>query len=348
MKLGDFAEAISARVWQSVGRRNLRTFAEARAFVHTLGFTTSAQWWTFTETNRRPPDIPIVPAGAYASTGWKGWKDWLGGGRAPPIFETRPFPDARAFARSLSLTSMAEWRSFAKSSRRPADIPTQPWKRFANGGWNGIDDWLGTTRQPAVRNKLPFLEARTFARNHKLKTLKEWNAFVASGRLPSNIPADPAHAYAGQGWLNTADWLGTEKRQKSHADARAFVRKLNLNSAAEWRVWSSSGQRPADIPSAPYRAYKNCGWRDWTDWLGTEKPKRSFYEARAFVQSLGMKSIREWKQYAASGNLPPDIPARPQDALAYAKEGWAGYKDWLGNEKKVKRPFLDARDFSAN
>ena len=37
MKLGDFAEAISTRVWESVGRANWRKFEDARAFVHGLG-----------------------------------------------------------------------------------------------------------------------------------------------------------------------------------------------------------------------------------------------------------------------------------------------------------------------
>jgi hypothetical protein len=344
MKLGDFADAISTRLWDFVGRGNLRSFEEARAFVHTLGLTTSVQWWAFAETNKRPPDIPVVPASAYALKGWNGWKNWLGGGRTPPIFKTKPFLDARTFARSLSLASMTEWKSFAKSSRRPADIPTQPWKRYANKGWNGIDDWLGTSRQPGVRNKLPFQQAREFARNCNLKSLKEWNAFVASGHLPAGVPADPAHAYKGQGWSNVADWLGTEKQRKSYADARAYVRKLNLNSAAEWRTRSSSGKRPVDIPSAPYVAYKNDGWINWADWLGVEKHKRPFAEARAFARSLGLKSIREWKRYAASNDLPPDIPARPQDAFAYAKEGWAGYEDWLGKER-VKRPLTEARAF---
>ena len=344
MTLGDFADAISTRVWESIGRRNLRSFEEARAFVHTLGLTTSIQWWAYADTDKRPPDIPVVPASAYASKGWNGWKDWLGGGRTPPIVDIRRFSDARAFANTLGLTSLAEWKSFAKSSRRPIDIPTQPWKRYANKGWIGINDWLGLPEKRRVRNKLAFLDARAFARSRKLKSLKEWNAFVSSGNFPSNIPADPAHAYANQGWVNVADWLGTEKRVRSYEDARAFVRKMKLSSAAEWRKWSSSGKRPLDVPSAPDRTYENNGWINWADWLGIEKHKRSFAEARAFVRSLGLKSIGEWKRYAASNKLPPDIPARPQDAFAYAKEGWVGYEDWLGKEKR-KRPFIDARAF---
>ena len=144
--------------------------------------------------------------------------------------------------------------------------------------------------------------------------------------------------------MNLSDWLGTEERVRSYEDARAFVRKLNLKSASEWRKWSSSGGRPVDVPSAPYSTYKNKGWVNWADWLGTEKRKRPFAEARAFVRSLGLKSIRAWELYVASNKLPPDIPARPQDALAYAKEGWAGYDDWLGKEKS-KRPFAEARAF---
>jgi predicted helicase len=270
MSLDDFAGAISTRLWQSVGRRNLRSFDKAREFVHTLGLTTSNQWRAYADTDKRPPDIPVVPPSAYSSKGWNGWKDWLGGGRTPPIANIRRFPDARAFAQSLGLKSLAEWKSFAKSSRRPIDLPTQPWKRYANKGWIGINDWLGVPATRRVRNKLSFPEARTFARSLKLESLKEWNAFVSSGRLPSNIPADPAHAYANQGWVNAADWLGTEKRVRSYADARAFVRKLKLSSAAEWRKWSSSGKRPIDIPSAPYRVYENSGWINWADWLGIE------------------------------------------------------------------------------
>jgi superfamily II DNA or RNA helicase len=344
LSLGEFAEAISIRLWDSVGRRNWREFKEARSFVQELGLATSLDWKSYARSGKRPPDIPVIPSVAYKSKGWLGWRDWLGRGRTPPIKTIRSFADARAFARSKNLTSFAEWKSFAKSSLRPQDIPTQPWKRYAKKGWKGIDDWLGTSRKAPVRNKRPFLDARPFARGLKLKSWEEWEALVSSRRLPSDIPARPDGAYKGQGWLNWADWLGTEERVRSYEGARAFVRKLNLKSAAEWRKWSSSGRRPADIPAAPYRTYEKNGWIDWADWLGNKMPKRPFPEARAFARSLGLKSIREWKLYAASDKLPPDIPARPQDALVYRKEGWAGYDDWLGKEKK-KRDFAEARAF---
>ena len=41
MKLGDFAEAISTRIWESVGRANWRKFEDARGFVRGLGLKSS-------------------------------------------------------------------------------------------------------------------------------------------------------------------------------------------------------------------------------------------------------------------------------------------------------------------
>ena len=58
MKLGDFAEAISTRVWDSVGRANWRPFAEARAFVHSRGLKSVPEWWVYCKSGKKPPDIP--------------------------------------------------------------------------------------------------------------------------------------------------------------------------------------------------------------------------------------------------------------------------------------------------
>ena len=44
-----------------------------------------------------------------------------------------------------------------------------------------------------------------------------------------------------------------------------------------------------------------------------------------------MKSSTEWYAYSKSGKRPYDIPSAPNQI--YAKTGWAGYRDWLGNGK---------------
>ena len=38
--------------------------------------------------------------------------------------------------------------------------------------------------------------------------------------------------------------------------AREFVRKLNLKNFTEWREYCKSGNKPDDIPTAPWTVYK--------------------------------------------------------------------------------------------
>jgi hypothetical protein len=62
---------------------------------------------------------------------------------------------------------------------------------------------------------------------------------------------------------------------------------------------------------------------------------RPFDEARHYVRSLGLSTTRAYWEWAKTGARPPDIPARPE--VAYARQGWAGYGDWLGTETTTGR-----------
>ena len=53
-------------------------------------------------------------------------------------------------------------------------------------------------------------------------------------------------------------------------EARAYARSLKLKGSNEWRVFSASSDRPADIPSSPDQVYKDQGWASWGDWLESE------------------------------------------------------------------------------
>ena len=46
--------------------------------------------------------------------------------------------------RSLGLGSAAGWLALCKSGALPADIPSNPNKKYADEGWQGYGDWLGT------------------------------------------------------------------------------------------------------------------------------------------------------------------------------------------------------------
>jgi len=129
-------------------------------------------------------DISASPHKTYADKGWVGFGDWLGTGRiANQLRKFRPFLEARAFARKLKLRSQNEWIAFSKGKitglgRRPADIPSNPGLAYADEGWSGYGDWLGTGRiADQLKKYRPFHEARNFAQELKLRSQTEWFAF---------------------------------------------------------------------------------------------------------------------------------------------------------------------------
>jgi hypothetical protein len=347
--------------------RKYRPFRESRAFVRGLNLKSMAEWRAFSKgkmprLGRLPNDIPAKPERAYAEHGWRGAGDWLGTGRVSnQLKQYRTFLRARAFVLGLKLESVAEWKAFCKGKMShlrglPEDIPTNPNVTYAEEGWKGYGDWLGTGRvADQFREYRPFHEARAFARSLKLKSETEWRAFRSGempqrGRLPGDIPAAPQFTYAKKGWSGYGDWLGTGnvawflKRYRPFLKARAFVRKLKLRSTKGWYAFCKgevpqAGELPADIPSNPNKTYSDRGWKGMGDWLGMGiiaarlRKYRSFREARAFARKLKLKSSSEWFAFCKGnmprlGRLPADIPNAAHNT--YAKKGWKSWDDWLG------------------
>jgi hypothetical protein len=123
--------------------REYRAFEEARDFVRGLGLKSGKEWRAWAQTDAKPPDIPANPMQVYKDK-WTTMGDWLGTGYVAHQNRTyRPFEQARDFVRGLGLTSMDEWKAWAASGARPADIPAYPAGVYKNQGWAGWRDWLG-------------------------------------------------------------------------------------------------------------------------------------------------------------------------------------------------------------
>jgi hypothetical protein len=135
-----------------------RSFKDARTFVRHLGLKSGSEWFEYCKSGKKPADIPATPERTYARAGWAGMGDWLGTGYVADHWrEYRPFRRARAFARSLNLTSWEAWREYCKSGEKPVDIPSVPRRTYSNKGWAGYSDWLGLkgSRPGARRVSVP-------------------------------------------------------------------------------------------------------------------------------------------------------------------------------------------------
>ena len=311
-------------------------FEEARDFARSLDLKSQTDWREYCSTGNKPHNIPSNVNQVYKDKGWQGFGDFLGTGNKS-AYEWLPFEEARAFARSLNLKSQGEWRSYHKENK-PEGIPSAPNRTYKDKGWKGIGDWLGSG---TIASKdivfLSFEEARDFARSLNLKTQKDWAIYSRSGDKPYNIPAKPDNTYKESGWGGYGDWLGTgtiasrDMEFIPFEEAREFARSLNLKSSIEWFEYHKEN-KPEGTPSAPNRTYKDKGWKNWGDFLGTGNAPRggwlSFEEARAFARGLNLKSRYAWLSYHKD-NRPEGIPAR-SDKL-YKDKGWISWKDFLGN-----------------
>ena len=357
---------------------NFRSFEDARAYVRALGLPSQKEWKTWRMSGVRPSDIPRSPEVTYKSLGWTSYGDFLGydidhKAQVRPRMqfrgavdqkwrrEYRSFEDARAYVHTLGLTSQTEWKAWSASGARPHDIPSNPDNTYKSAGWVSYRDFLGYEEQvgrPRMHFR-SFDDARAYARTLGLKNSTEWQAWCASGARPHDIPSHPDQKYKSAGWLSYPDFLGDDagkaaEKYRSFEDARAYVHTLGLKSAKVWKVWSSSGARPRDIPSTPDRTYASTGWVSYRDFLGYEARAgrhrmqcRSFEDARAYARTLGLKSSTEWRVWSASGARPHDIPGNPD--RTYKSAGWLSYPDFLGYDvgkaAEKYRSFDDARAY---
>jgi superfamily II DNA or RNA helicase len=357
-----FVNSLQLKVWGKVAKISWRAFEEARDFVRSQNLANVTEWYSFAKSGKLPPDIPTNPNVIYRNAGWAYMGDWLGTGRiSSKLREFRPFVEARDFARSLNLSGVTEWREYCKSGAMPQDIPAAPSRTYEDS-WVDWGDWLGTGNvAPGTIDFRNFEDAREYARGLGLKSTAEWSFFAKSGNLPSDIPAAAHSVYKDVGWAGMGDWLGTgnisnrDREFLPFSDARKFAQNLKLGGNANWRIFAKSGALPSNIPATPERTYKDVGWKGYGDWLGTgniapqDVKYRAFEQARAYACSRGFSGTAEWKAFAKSGNLPPDIPASP--ANAYKNRGWKSWGDWLGTgfiatHAREYREFAEARKFA--
>ena len=201
-----------------------------------------------------------------------------------------PFDEARTYARGLNLNTRNEWYAWAKNGSRPSNVPTDPRDAYMDAGWQGWGDWLGTgnlrgktgpdsatCRRRNERGNIyrDFYQAREYAQSLNIKNQIEWKEWANSTTRPSDIPKNPAYHYKERGWQGLGDWLGTgslrpaDRRFLSYAEAKTFAIRLELRDRITWVEWAKSGARPVSIPALPELYYKDKGWINWRDWLGT-------------------------------------------------------------------------------
>ncbi|MGI9558142.1 MAG: helicase-related protein [Thermodesulfobacteriota bacterium] len=129
--------------------KEYQPFEKARKYVRGLGLKNQDDWRRYAKSPEFPKDIPAAPYQTYKDKGWKGMGDWIGTGNIATQFrQYRTFEEAKEYARSLSLQSVAEWcRHKKKMHDFPDDVPATPKNVYKNKGWIDWYDFLGNERR---------------------------------------------------------------------------------------------------------------------------------------------------------------------------------------------------------
>ncbi len=119
-------------------------------------------------------------------------------------------------------------------------------------------------------------------------------------------------------------------------ESREYVRTLGLKTVRDFQDWSSSGNRPNNIPSRPYDIYEE--WISWWDYLGVAEGWNGYMnydELVEYIKPFNIKTHTEWLEYWKLNDKPHNIPGYPENT--YKKE-WISWYKFLGIKEKV--PFV--------
>jgi hypothetical protein len=201
--------------------------------------------------------------------------------------------------------------------------------------YDELKDWV-------IKNKPKYVNS--------ISTYTKW---VRSDNVPFFLPKSPKNVYEKYGWVNWGDFLGTgniksidlTKNYISYDECKKWVID-NLNDIVSRDKWINNYQNnglPNFIPKKPDRFYKNKGWTNWNDFLGTEKKTfLSYEESKKWInENYGQINYTEFKKLQDTNMLPNFIPKKPHNT-------YNEFKSWFdflgGKSKRNKNDYLSFND----
>ena len=117
---------------------------------------------------------------------------------------------------------------------------------------------------------------------------------------------------------------------RSYEEAKIFVQENKIDSIHKFK----NLKKPSDIPSTPFRIYKNKGWISWGEFLGTGRVATrllkflSYDDAKKKIKKMKLKSATDYNNLVKKNKLPIGLPNYPRQT--YKNKGWISMGDYLG------------------
>lgn len=298
--------------WPDYCGRNVQsryeTLEEASAATAALGIRTMVEYRV---RHKEDPHLPASPDVFYAKKGFTTFPEFT---KTKKCFAN--FPEFKATVQMLGIKCAAEYR--ARYKEHP-ELPSKPEETYKDLGWSGWIDALG------VKPKLfygTYEEASAAAIKLGIKTQAEYLRRYKEDPL---LYSSPNKFYAKSGWTSWHEFLGIKNHPpyKTYDQARTAAKALGATGKDSYLRLYKSDPR---LVASPIQYYKNIGWKGWKHFTGEQKEFYSEYaDAQAAVQSLGIKSVNQYKHRYREDPLLPSAPDK-----MYAQSGWIDFPTFLG------------------
>jgi hypothetical protein len=168
------------------------SFTKARTMVRAQHFNNQKEFYAW----KKPVGMPSNPARGYKNSGWLGYGDFLGNA-------FMSFTKARTMVRAQHFNNQKEFYAWKK----PVGMPSSPHRTYADSGWLGYGDFLGTGNPTNQTVFFSFTKARSIVRAQQLADVKAFWKW----KKPVGMPSNPNVLYKHSGWTNWYDFLGNKK-----------------------------------------------------------------------------------------------------------------------------------------
>jgi superfamily II DNA or RNA helicase len=239
------------------------SYTDAQILVANLKIKSEADWRKLPKNMKIFEKVPRAPHSYYKEKGWVSWPHFLS---KPDLFFFS-YKDARLKSRAMKCKSAADWK---RKTRDIKEFPAYPEKTYKDNGFTW-SDFLDTEIQATnVRKYKSFEDCRKLMVSMHIRTTSEFDAI--KDQLPFDIPRAPHWTYMNNGFKNYPHFFNQRDTDfLEFNDAKRLVRKLKLNSAAEYRAAAGSKDLPDRLPSNPSSYYKEKGWKSWPNFLKPNK-----------------------------------------------------------------------------
>ncbi len=203
--------------------------------------------------------------------------------------------------------------------------------------------------------KQTYQEAKKTVQYLKIQSGSQYENMYAQKKLPLDLPAAPAVHYKNKGWKTWGEFLGTGriadqlKEFVNFDELRKIVRQFKYKNSAEYVKNYKKIDHSKFIPHSPASIYKNKGWVNWADFLGTKKVQNvdywSFEKSKKYIKRFKLKNQNDWNEFCKK-HKPINIPSHPQ--VIYKNKGYINLGHFIGSNfvatKDRAKNYLDIVD----